>query len=327
MLILDTNVAIDIERFYFGEVRPSADLRELLLAFPNRGRFEHTVDINYGWAVAEATWSRPKRTVDVLRYRRMTHALGTVLDWSPDEVRRAFEARVPPADRDRAWPRKVPLPRIADIPSPEAAISVNYGVLLKTLHVASSYKGLRGKAAERALGEVVDWTRDTLGVFDTYGVQVAVDLLCGDAQRKGAAQRLLKHSGPATAARLRERASNAAWDLLFTRLCDGYTFGLLPMERSATANVVTRNVDLPYLRSIVETLAVFDLGRRSEKAPMSKMTASLASHVDPAAVRGIIEGGLDSVASLARFRRDPEEIARQADAAIADLERALDAAC
>lgn len=324
-LILDTNVAIDIERFYYGDASPSADLESLLLAFPRRGGFERSVDINYGWAVAEATWDPVNERANLVRYRRMTHALSTVVNWSAEEIERAFAARTPPVNRDRTWPRKVAMPRPEDVPAPTPMVAVNYSVLLKTLHIASSRKGLRGKSAERAFAEVVDWARDTLGIFDTYGIQVAMDLLCGDAERKGAAQRLLKYSGPAEAQLLRQQAWNSAWDLLFTRLCDGYSYGLLPGAQVSVTNVVTRNVDLPYLRSIVETAAVFKLGAPYDLAPLTVMTSSLAPHVDPDAIRASISGGLDSASALARFARDPDDLAAQADTALAALERDLDA--
>ncbi|GAB4911134.1 hypothetical protein MAHJHV34_49520 [Mycobacterium avium subsp. hominissuis] len=81
-LVLDTNVAIDLEHYYFGDRRriDCDALRQLLLAFPRQDRRDMEVDINYGWALQETAWARDGsfRAPEV---RRMAHALRRLVAW------------------------------------------------------------------------------------------------------------------------------------------------------------------------------------------------------------------------------------------------------
>src|SRR5919107_6224669 len=90
--VLDTNVVIDMERFYFGHpsMRLTAggesvhtgreDLRRLLTTFGMRpsGR---NVDLSYGLAACEIGVRRDGR-VDASAYRSAVHAAQEIVEWT-----------------------------------------------------------------------------------------------------------------------------------------------------------------------------------------------------------------------------------------------------
>jgi len=101
--VLDTNVLIDVERFYFGHrsmqlaVAGSAprscreDLRRLLTAFAVR-RVGGSVDLRYGFAACEIGVHRDG-SVDAAAYRTAVHAAQRVVAWTEAQVDRAFSNR------------------------------------------------------------------------------------------------------------------------------------------------------------------------------------------------------------------------------------------
>lgn len=187
-LVLDTNVAIDIERFYFGSghVDRSA-LRALLDKFPaaptHMGRVRSAwdlaaeVDITYGWAISEATFARTGQH-DAARARRMRHALKTVLGWDPHRIDREFANRHPPVNRDSEWPR-VGLPIEDDVHHPGILVAPAYGALLYLCRLDSTRSRWRSRPTEDVFAEFYAWLSDELGIRGAYEIAAGIDFLVG----------------------------------------------------------------------------------------------------------------------------------------------------
>lgn len=313
ILVLDTNVAIDIERFYFG--RSGVDCEALLMLlerFPNTGR--SAVNFQHGWAVAEATYRRGKGTDDI-RYRSMEYACSTVLSWSPDRVKKAFESRRPPADGDRRWRRGVPFPD--DTGDPRAFLVGPYGAILKLMDIESKRSQWRSKGPRFALEEYVGWMTEVLGVRQVYPLTLAAAVLVGTGVSNESARRVMKLGAGSGPDDMAARAWNAAWDVFITSLSEGLTYGLAPVPAGKLHKVLTRNIDPVNLRRDVETRVIIDTG--SHRIPISEGNFDGSKKVDQGDVKRIMS--LDPSQMISRESRDPDKMIAQMVAAVDDLER------
>jgi hypothetical protein len=312
VLVLDTNVAIDIERFYFGRGGvDSAALRALLARFPFEGR--RPVKMSYGWAVAEASYVRG-RGVDPVTYRSLDYACETVTSWTPDEVQRAFADRRAPVTRDSRWPRKVALPR--EPVDPRVLLVAPYGALLMLAHLDAHRSTGPHRDGEALLREYVRWLTDELGVRQAYPMTLASGIFVGTGQSNESARRVLKISGAPDPDRLASTAWNAAWDVLLTSLGEGLTYGLAPVAAGRLHKIVTRNVDPINLRRDVEARVIVDTGR--SRIPFVSSRVDVSKRANQWAVSEILE--MDPIEAYRRHQRSPEAMLRQAASAVAQLE-------
>jgi hypothetical protein len=315
-IILDTNVAIDIERFYFGESTIDRDaLKALLLTFPYN-RSGPTVDLNYGFAMAETSWARDG-TFRSKKVRSLRHAVTEVLDWSPVEVERAFANRNPPVNRDKRWPTKVPEPGIAELGGHPLPILLNsYASLLYLRHLDSTRREWRGRGTKWAFINYIEWLNDSLGIRGAYEIAAGVDLFFGNEVRQNAVRRLLKIGGNEAPDELADRTWNAAWDLLFVRLTDGATFGLLPIDRPPRITcLVTRNFDPGLVRSASKIASV--VSGTKEPAAFVMSSWSESEKID-SEIMNIVEQ--DHVTSYSRMNRDVGDLMTQGLSALRQLE-------
>jgi hypothetical protein len=101
-----------------------------------------------------------------------------------------------------------------------------------------------------ALTAYVEWLASELGVVGAYETQMGIDLLLGDDERRNGVRRVLKLGGSEQPDVLADRCWNAAWDILFLRITEGATYGLLEgaAERAITL-LVTKNRDPGFVRA------------------------------------------------------------------------------
>ncbi|MCM6774402.1 hypothetical protein NDR87_14330 [Nocardia sp. CDC159] len=196
ILLVDTNVAIDIERFYFGTLRNQdhrTDLRALLLAFPWRDTTTATVDVEYGTAICESAWRRDG-TFNAPATRRMRHALDRVLrDWGIEETRYAFAQRYPPERRDKLWRRGLPLPDPAtEATYPLGALLGPYATLLYTCYLDRTRRRWRSRGRMWPMRQLIAWARDEFGALCTYEIALARDIFLAVGGRTNAARKTLK---------------------------------------------------------------------------------------------------------------------------------------
>lgn len=316
-LVLDANVLVDIREFYFGgRIGSRESLRELLLRFPAaRGRF---VDVNYGWAASELSWRRGEGQ-DRVGYRRVQHAGAQVLSWDAERIEREFASPRPPADRDKAWPRRVPIQPAHDVADPRPLLIAPYGSLLYLLALERRRKERKSRGREWALKTYSDWVTDTLGVRTSYAQALATGLLAGHAKAQTDVRAILKFSGSETADELARKAWNVAWDITMTALSEGLSYGLMPGISPTTTALVTRDADPRILRAGSELRGLIDTG--TEKIPFAMSGMGVHESVSDAALQQTFE--MDPLEALTRFNRDPEAVLRQAVHAVHALEMEL----
>jgi hypothetical protein len=257
-LLLDTNVVIDVEHFYFRPNRDRAvvdDVAALLSEYQRLARQRpYGVEAVYGFGLAESAWKRGQ-VLDRVLFRRMKHAADTAFGWSADELADHLANPRPPVTRDKAWRSSaVPLPARPDTDGPATQLMPTYAALLHLRWLDSRRSSWKQKGGLHALDLYADWVCNTLGLFAAYEIQLGIDLLLGRDNRRNKARAFLKIGGGEPADTIADRCWNAAWDLFFLRSTESATFGLgdfRSMERKPTV-LVTRDPDPGFVRELAQ---------------------------------------------------------------------------
>lgn len=255
-LVLDTNVAIDIERFYFGKAPPRIleGLRALNDALPPRWSTPQ-IEVVYGFAVKEASWPRG-RGFDALAYRRMLHSVSRWSSWDKRAAAAALSGRYPPHRRDKRALDAIPSGRDAPDEHPLLYVLASYAPLLYLCHLDRTRGTWRPKGGDWALSRYLHWLRTDFGVVGAYETQLGLDMLLGDDERRNGVRRVLKLSGTEAPDVLADHCWSTAWDISFLRITEGATFGLFPLPEGALARVstglLTRDRDPGFMRAQAE---------------------------------------------------------------------------
>lgn len=307
---------IDFRELYFsGPAHVPKELEDVLREFPNT-RFR-AVDINYGWAAAEASWRRGLGPNVAVR-RRLVHAAAHIVEWDINQITKVFASRRPPVDRDKRWPR-VPVDDPRQTADPRIFVGPQYGAILFLLHLHSRRGKEKQGGSLKALTDFRRWTSDVMGIRSSYVLALAINLLIGDGTAKDEANRILKLTGTDSPDEMARKAWNVAWDISMVALTEGGTYGLLPGSPPASSALLTRDLDPILFRLGTETKMILDDGR--EKMPFSRMTPRPNIKVDKEELAQLLE--VDPLEDLIRARRNPEQVAAQCFEAISELESSL----
>ena len=314
ILILDTNVLIDIEDYYFKGIKP-ARIGALLREFPNVGL--QATDINYGWAVAEITQRRGE-PVDFHARRRLTHAAKSVIEWNLDQVEHNLSNRHAPVNRDKRWPKKA-IDKTDAVGDPRVAVLPHYGALLFLMKLNSERRSWRGRDPLWPLEQYVAWVDDTFGIRSSYCLHLAVSLLVGSAEAKSDATRIFKLSGSEGPEELAQKSWNVAWDITMLASVEGMTYGLFPDRKIKSANLVTRDADPVLLRIASEVRVMIESDQ--SRVPMSLIGYESNRKVSRERLDALLQ--FDPVESMRRLSRNPDEVVSQAATAVSSLEQEL----
>jgi hypothetical protein len=330
--VLDTNVVIDMERFFFGHPsmrlapgEPSQarreDLHRLLAEFAVR-LHGSSVDLRYGFAVCEVGVKRDG-SVNLSAYRPAFHAARTMVEWTESQIDRAFSNRHAPLSRDRTYLASRPHP-----PVPHTAvmglIGPSYGALLKASDLSKPGSRRDIQPARRRIEEFLDWMMDTLGVCLPYETRVAVAMMAGTPEAERRARKLLKFSGSGDPDEMADNAWNAAWDLWFLRESEGHTFGMLRPHHDGAGEVtalVTRNYDPLWLREAGSIRATIDDG--TQLHVLTEVQFDVRGGAIGEEIGELLDDKLGRARSAARMLRDPDEVSRVALEVVSDLERQI----
>jgi hypothetical protein len=158
------------------------------------------------------------------------------------------------------------------------------------------------------MSEYVDWVASTVGVFDAYAVQIGLDLLVGDEERRNGARKMLRLGGSEPPDELADRCWAAAWHLFFLRVIEGGTFGLYGTEElpAVPTFLITANRDPAFVRAQTEIHSISRVPGR----PMPNVYVDISWSQHPVASKA----GLDAV--LDRRTREPGRHLRQAEALV-----------
>ena len=312
-LILDTNTLIDMKNFYFkGPSNRYSGLEELLLHYPFHN--SRSVDINFGWAVAEATWPRGE-DINLEKRREFIHAASTIVNWTPAMVSKNFSNRHAPVNRDRKWPN-IALPKADEVPDCRLLLATHYGSLLYLLDLYNRRRAWVKQNSTEALRQYYSWVSEVLGTRDSYSTAIAIALLCGSTEEREKANRIFKLSGNETNNEIAKKCWNVAWDMVMTSLAEGISYGLLPGARPEPACLVTKDSDPMSLRNSAEMKMLIDSG--SSQMPFSMISYDLKKGVETSEVEDIVE--FNPLESMSRLSRSPDALKDQAFNAVDNLE-------
>ncbi|WP_129903179.1 hypothetical protein [Bifidobacterium pseudolongum] len=216
ILMLDSNVLIDIDKFYYmGVSEPTREsLRKLLY------RARNVREVDFFVALRETCIKREEH--DLLHAKRMIHAVKMVWDKSDDARERMFSNRHSPVKRDKRWQKgKVSVEEERMVP---AGLPDEFWVFYGSfLHLIMLYESIGVRQREELFIKHCQWTRDELSCVSAYPRMVARSLLLGKAQESNRARALLKVDKKNLP--IENKAWNAAWDCYFMFTLDGYRMG------------------------------------------------------------------------------------------------------
>lgn len=272
--VLDTNVVIDMEHFYFTQTSEEKrqSLKDLLLYL-----VKDRVEPSIGFALLESChqW---RSGFDENNFQRKRYVAETLFQWDEDVIERQFANRHPPVNRDRKWRDRPYRTRMDPLAygfdgtiSDCVQFAIHYASLLKIMLLAQKMKT---DNRLNLLAEYVSWVNTQLGSLSAYELQVAVDMLVGSNSRSEQVRKLTKYSGNESIDDLSHKAWNAAWDCYFMSVTDAYETGLeyeTGMPRRKTV-LVTRNIDPVWLR---RKAALSDIESERYALPIPKIECTL----------------------------------------------------
>jgi hypothetical protein len=237
-VMLDTNVLIDMERFFYSSIPAESrrDLHMLLLALLEK-------DVLPGLALAESCRTRLMGPLDYAKAARSQHAFRIMSRWSAEELVRMFERNRPPAE---LYPSPPPLDPNEFTSNGGMILDLfqigGLTALLKIQTLTPSGRGFAGPDERlAALRKFARWVIDSLEFVMPHEFQLAHDWFVGPPNRRTYVQRLLRFG--------RKDAINATWaavwDLTFLKFVDS-----VPLMDPSFGNqiVVTKDLGLSELR-------------------------------------------------------------------------------
>ena len=324
VLIMDSNVAIDIEGFYLGNDRLTKSdrltkehLRDLLLVYPWHESKRRTVNLIYGWVSCENAWRRDG-SFDAPKVRTLRWAVEKVIHWDEARIAREFSQSRSPSTRDKDWPKKAYLPEEDDVPVPLPDFFSCYTAVLYLCHL---YRTREEGGEKRAVETFTRWIRDTLGVIGSYEQALAVSLFVGGFDDELAARKLLKlklnaSSGPDEIA---DGAWGAAWDISFLRAAEILHYGHL--QAPQRTYLLTRDMDPWLLRQKSEIKALIDTGESQHPFVLSTwdpVKSRISQYWTTEEFHDLLH--MDPELSYARLGRNAGNLLRQTFDVLADVE-------
>jgi hypothetical protein len=247
-LVLDANVVIDMERWYFRGQGGRDIASDLVALFDRYAAVDP--DVVYGFGATEAGWRRG-HGLNVMAYQKSLYAASRIIQWDPGELRRRAASSVAPVAGDTHWRNAIARAQPpADVDFGLLMVFVSYASLLYLLRLDRDRRRWRQKGPLWAITDYVEWLAANLDFVGSYEMQIGINLLMGDEARRNGASRLLKLGGSETPDKLAKNCWSTAWDINYLRMSEGETFGLL--GESSPAVLVTRDADPGFVRAQAE---------------------------------------------------------------------------
>jgi hypothetical protein len=256
---LDSNVANDLHDLYRGKPVTGTS-REAFIALLQRNR---TVPLRTGAAIMEAYGSRLPRYSDGLASGQRMASLDAIVQWEPDDIRRLLTAALPPA-------RHRPLPADGKRAFGSHHLffaGASYACLLKLWLLLLEHRPQQADLPLRfdLYRQWAQWAVHTLRLVPRIEHQFVVDELLETAsvsvRLEDGTERSLRsvftslchmdwrdRGRAQTPEQVMRWLRNASWDLMYLRMSELETFGLLP-SASRYAVLATKDRALPFVRA------------------------------------------------------------------------------
>jgi hypothetical protein len=237
-VLLDTNVLIDMERFFYSSIPTELrrDLHMLLLALSDK-------EVLPGLALLESSRSRLTAPVDYTKVARSQYAFRIMSRWSPEELVKMFARDKPPAELYPSPPALKPGEFHTDGGLMFDLMQIGGLVALLKVQTLTPHSRSFAGPDERiaALRKFAHWATDFLKFVMPHEFQIAHDWFVGPPDRRAYVQRLLRFGHKDTI----KATWTAVWDLLFLKWVDSVSL----MDPSfGNPIVVTKDKGLRTLR-------------------------------------------------------------------------------
>ncbi|MFD5269277.1 hypothetical protein [Streptomyces sp. NPDC058335] len=214
VFMLDSDVIVGIERWFYGAGRPhTSTMRRQLEGLLTLRTLIGPMRVDFTLGVAENCWGRFTAPVNHHRARKIIRAVNTVLSLDSEALMDLMNHDGVPAQAVRATDAFS-----VGMPEKESQLQTLSYVLALNLQLL--YRKSRGANAQRKLrllSDYVDALDRDLGFVGMYEFQIACDFLFSGGNTTGYAELLLK---PGKEKRVLENSWGAAWDLTHMRRAD-----------------------------------------------------------------------------------------------------------
>lgn len=205
-LILDTNVVINLERFYYTPHKMDLKKKQAVIEFLINNRRKDKV-IAFG--VMEATWDFKKACYDELKRKKIDCAIGELFKWNRKQILKHSESEGNPS----ALNTTINDSRIDSLifgEVPHLFRISSYALILKLKLL--NRKKQKGRELS-LLKEFVRFMIEDIGLIHAIELNMAYDYLLGSSTRSEYVQKILKFNSKNELF----TTWNACWDLSFLR--------------------------------------------------------------------------------------------------------------
>ncbi|MFJ4778240.1 hypothetical protein [Streptomyces sp. NPDC088762] len=214
VFMLDSDVIVSIERWFYGAGRPhNSTRRRQLEGLLTLRTLIGPMYVDFTLGVAENCWGRFTAPVDHHRARKIIRAVNTVLSLDSEALMDLMNHDGVPAQAVRATDAFS-----VGMPEKESQLQTLSYVLALNLQLL--YRQSRGANMQRKLkllSEYVHTLDRDLGFVGMYEFQIACDFLFSGGNASGYVELLLK---PGNEKRVLENSWGAAWDITHMRRAD-----------------------------------------------------------------------------------------------------------
>lgn len=249
-IVLDSNIVILLEKFFFTPNRMKNNEKELITKFLLNSLFKDKIP---GFGIQEACSDRNTNTIDNEAKEKMLYAIETINLWGPDQIIN-HSLRSGGFEYKRTK-REKPIMKLSLIDTIEELnpfLLPIYAAVLK-IHLLNRKKSkIQNKLA--LLEEYVDFMNNEIKAILPIELHLAFDYFLGDSNKSNYVQNLLKFN-PKKGSTVLDSVWNASWDIFFLRLLHwGSLNGLKGIVNPPMENpkLVTNDNDLIALAGYIE---------------------------------------------------------------------------
>jgi hypothetical protein len=252
-LILDTNVAINVERFYYKPNKQETNKKQATVDFliDNLGS-----DLIDGFAKQEACWDYSIKRLNQSQYEKMENALDKVFSWSKDEIIAHIDSPgiVSEHELNRAKP-----PMFTTLI--DQVIKCNPFILnsyISVLKIMILQKKLHGKLKDKkkCVEEYVEFVNTVHAVNCGLENYVAINYFLGKDESYKLGNKLFKFDVKDENMLL--RAMNISWDFFFLRLLQNAYLDKVDYLDAQNPKLITRDDGLINLAELCSLEASMD---------------------------------------------------------------------
>ena len=249
-LLVDTNVAINLERFYYTPRKLHVNKLSATIDFLLDNIDKDTV---FGFALQEACWDYSLKSLNEGQYDKMQTALTTQYDWDIKFIKSHSSTNGISSDKEVVRTPSPDINSLIDQFSSNPTMIISYACVLKIMILEKKYP----RKSKKAIEDFIDFIDNILYYNPALEVQVAIYYFLGKDDSYTLGNALFKFDKRKSNVLL--KAWNTCWDLFYLRLLQRSYY--LPEEsNSFSPKLVTSDYGLITLASLCSLEATINIG-------------------------------------------------------------------